>query len=123
MTHQALASGSDAMVLGRWYVHDQLSSALSPTRVAAAELMTTELVSNAVRHSGFLGGDPIGLDVYVELDTVRISVVDAGPGLDPDRPILGQNVQGWGLTLIDRVSDRWGIHREHPHSVWFEIDR
>jgi anti-sigma regulatory factor (Ser/Thr protein kinase) len=123
VTHQTLASGTDAMVRARSYVRAQLESALSPSKVAAAELMTSELVSNAVEHAGLLDGDLIGLDIYVEPATVRVSVVDAGPGLDPDLPILGQSLHGWGLILVDRISDRWGIHLDHPHSVWFEIDR
>jgi anti-sigma regulatory factor (Ser/Thr protein kinase) len=123
VTHQALASGTDAILRARRHVRHQLESTLSPSKVTAAELMTSELVSNAVQHAGLLEGDLIGLDIYVEPETVRISVVDAGPGLDPDRPILGGFEGGWGLVLVDRASDRWGINQEHPHSVWFEIDR
>lgn len=91
--------------------------------MAAAELMTSELVANAVEHAGLLEGDLIGLDIRVEPETIRVSVVDGGPGMAPDRPILGGDTGGWGLLLIDRISDRWGIRRPHPHSVWFELDR
>ncbi|HEX6580649.1 MAG TPA: ATP-binding protein [Actinomycetota bacterium] len=80
-------------------------------------------MANAAEHSGLLEGDLIDLGIYVESQTVRISVVDGGPGLDQDRVILDADTRGWGLVLIDRISDRWGIHRAHPHSVWFEIDR
>jgi hypothetical protein len=30
---------------------------------------------------------------------------------------------GWGLALVDRLSDRWGVSREDSTCVWFEIDR
>jgi anti-sigma regulatory factor (Ser/Thr protein kinase) len=121
--HHSLPSGHEAGALARGYVKDDLTTALRPSKVAAAELMTSELVANAVEHAGLMEGDLIGLDIRVEPETVRVSVVDGGPGMDPDRPILGGDTGGWGFVLVDRVSDRWGIHRPHPHSVWFELDR
>jgi serine/threonine-protein kinase RsbW len=123
VTHQTVASGREAMIRARWHVRDQLGGTLSPSKVAAAELMTSELVSNAVKHAQLLQDDLISLDIYVEPETIRVSVVDAGPGFDPDRPVASRAEGGWGLVLVDRVADRWGIHREHPHSVWFELDR
>ena len=123
MIRQTVPSGVDAIGRARRHVRNGLGTALSSTQVAAAELMTGELVANAVQHAGLLDGDLIEIDIYVEPTTVRISVVDAGPGLDPDQPILGSNPHGWGLVLVDRIADRWGIQRFHPHSVWFEIDR
>jgi anti-sigma regulatory factor (Ser/Thr protein kinase) len=124
MIHHSLPSGLDASALARGHVKVDLTSALRPSKVAAVELMTSELVANAVEHAGLLEGDLIGLDIHVEPETIRVSVVDGGPGMDPDRPILrGGDTGGWGLVLVDRISDRWGIHRPHPHSVWFELDR
>jgi hypothetical protein len=30
---------------------------------------------------------------------------------------------GFGLVLVDRISDRWGVIRDRPNVVWFELDR
>ena len=30
---------------------------------------------------------------------------------------------GYGLVLLDRLSDRWGVQREGAFSVWFEVQR
>ena len=121
--HHSVPSGLDASSRARQHVRDDLTSALHPSKVIAAELMTSELVTNAVRHAGLLEGDLIGLDIHLQPETIHVSVVDGGPGMDPDRPISGGDEGGWGLLLVDRISDRWGIRRTHPHSVWFEIDR
>ena len=123
MIHHAVPSGLDASMHARRFVRDDLAASLRSSKVVAGELMASELVTNAVQHAGLLDGDLIGIDIDVDPMTVRVSVVDGGPGMDPDRPISAKEAGGWGLVLIDRISDRWGIRRTHPHSIWFEIDR
>ena len=56
---------------------------------------------------------------------LRVSVTDAGPGFEPDldAPPREQEMGGFGLVLVDRVSDRWGVIRNRPNVVWFELDR
>jgi hypothetical protein len=58
-------------------------------------------------------------------DSLRVSVTDPRPGFEPDldAPALEQEMGGWGLALVDRVSDRWGVIRNRPNVVWFELDR
>jgi hypothetical protein len=29
---------------------------------------------------------------------------------------------GYGLRVIDAISDRWGVHENEPGSVWFELE-
>jgi anti-sigma regulatory factor (Ser/Thr protein kinase) len=122
---QALQARPVAVADARRYVRDRLDGLLSPRRLSEAELLTSELVTNAVRHARLKEGDPIGLDIDVDADTVHIAVVDAGSGFDFskifDEP--GDPRGGWGLILVGKVSDRWGIDASPPHSVWFEIDR
>lgn len=125
MSEQALQARPVAIADARRHVRDRLDDLLSPERVAEAELLTSELVTNAIRHARLKDGDPIALDVDVDADTVHVAVVDAGAGFDftkifdePQDP-LG----GLGLILVGKMSDRWGIDASHPHTVWFEIDR
>ena len=42
--------------------------------------------------------------------------VTVGVVHDPDRP------GGWGLALVESMSDRWGIERGDRTRVWFELD-
>jgi anti-sigma regulatory factor (Ser/Thr protein kinase) len=122
---QALQARPVAVADARRHVRDRLEGLLRPRRLAEAELLTSELVTNAVRHAQLKEGDPIDLDIDVDTDTVHVAVVDGGKGFD-FRKIFeepGDRRGGWGLYLVDKVSDRWGIDASPPHSVWFEIDR
>ena len=54
---------------------------------------------------------------------LRIEVIDQGVGFVPvarDRPAT--EVGGWGLHLVQTLSNRWGVYEGSTH-VWFEIDR
>jgi anti-sigma regulatory factor (Ser/Thr protein kinase) len=86
-------------------------------------LLLSELVTNAVRHSGAAAGANVGIRVAVTHGRVRAEVSDPGRGFEPaprDRPRL--EAGGWGLHLVDRLADRWGVDRGEPVRVWFEID-
>ena len=93
---------------------------LPPERRTAADLLLSELVANAVKY----GGDgPVEVELCAEPDRFRAEVVDQGDGFLPlprDTRDLHRS-GGWGLHLVEQLSDRWGAHREPTH-VWFEID-
>jgi anti-sigma regulatory factor (Ser/Thr protein kinase) len=76
------------------------------------ELVISELVTNAVRHSGIGSGDPVEVEVVCREGSVRVSVTDAGPGFEwsegrPDAATVG----GWGLYLVGEMVSDW--HVEH----------
>jgi len=86
-------------------------------------LLVSELVTNAVRHAGAPGAGEVGLDVTIRSDAVRVEVADPGGGFEPTpRDDEMGRPGGWGLYLVDRIADRWGIVRNHLNRVWFEID-
>ena len=64
------------------------------------------------------------LTIGVNPRTIRVSIVDGGVGFDPIDPIRlpRSHEGGWGLYLVEEISDRWGIDLD-PHEVWFEMDR
>jgi len=97
----------------------QFDHGLSPAREQDAELLLSELVSNAVKY----GGDgQVTLHLGRMEHRFRAEVVDQGDGFVPtprDRDDL-RTPGGWGLPLVDTLSDRWGAHRGSTH-VWFEI--
>jgi anti-sigma regulatory factor (Ser/Thr protein kinase) len=87
-------------------------------------LLVSEVVTNAVRHSGSPQGATIGLTVGVSPATVRAEVTDRGRGFEPaPRSAPFTQAGGWGLHLVDRLASRWGVDRGAPVRVWFEIDR
>jgi anti-sigma regulatory factor (Ser/Thr protein kinase) len=86
-------------------------------------LLVTELVTNSLRHGGLGAGDGIRLLVQVEPETLRVEVHDPGPGFDvPVAPETADLGAGWGLYLLGRIADRWGIQVGPSTCVWFEMD-
>ncbi len=84
-------------------------------------LIVTDLVTNSVRHSD--GGPQVAVDVCVSRERVRIEVNDSGTGFTPRLRIAGESREGgWGLHLVDRLADRWGVNGEGCTRVWLEID-
>jgi anti-sigma regulatory factor (Ser/Thr protein kinase) len=86
-------------------------------------LLVSELVTNAVRHADGPRGGGVTLDVTIESSRVRVEVADPGAGFQPQpRDAEMSRPGGWGLYLVDRIADRWGVVRNHLNRVWFEID-
>lgn len=87
-------------------------------------LLLSELVSNAVIH-GRVGADGrIGVRIDHEPDHVRVEVVDGGAGFDWERRRRERPRRegGFGLALVERIAERWGIEREQGVTrVWFEL--
>ena len=97
------------------------ASGMPAVVVADAELLTSELVSNAVRHAELDPSQEIVVRIVADGD-VRVEVVDQGPPFEPDlrRPASGSS--GWGLLLVDAVATSWGVDREGSgNRVWFEV--
>ena len=91
---------------------------LPTERLCDAELLLSELVSNAVKH----GDGDIAVIFERDEGRFRTEVVDQGNGFIAalrernDRHTPG----GWGLPLVQTLSDRWGAHEGSTH-VWFEF--
>jgi anti-sigma regulatory factor (Ser/Thr protein kinase) len=85
----------------------------------SVRLLVTELVTNAVRHAG---AATVELVVLVGSRRVHVEVANAG-GEFIARPRNGRD-SGWGLFLIDRLSDDWGVaDKPGRQCVWFELER
>jgi|FLYK01.1.fsa_nt_gi uncharacterized protein YjbJ (UPF0337 family)/anti-sigma regulatory factor (Ser/Thr protein kinase) len=99
-------------------VVQELRGVLSPEVVGDVSLLVTELVANSVRHAGLGGEDRIHVRIQLAADRLAVEVVDDGLGFRPSDRTEG----GWGLYLVDRLADRWGIQRDGATVAWFEID-
>jgi anti-sigma regulatory factor (Ser/Thr protein kinase) len=87
-------------------------------------LLVSELVTNSVRHPQIPPDALVRIDVRVTHQIVRVEVADEGGGFEPRPRDLDRNRPGgWGLYLVDRLADRWGVTRRGLTRVWFEIDR
>jgi len=109
-------------VEARRFVRDSVGPV--PRRIVDdAILLTSELVTNAVRHAGLDDQDEIEITVSVDARVLRITVRDRGPGFDPEAVVPRSDEGGWGLDLLRRLSSRWSVDRGGAGTdVWFEID-
>lgn len=97
-----------------------LGARLDPARTDALRLLVTELVGNSVRHAR---AEVVELKVRIEGQTLRTEVCDDGPGFDA-ASLAGprEDQTGWGLYMVDRLADHWGVERENGSTrVWFEL--
>ncbi len=85
--------------------------------VEAAELLTSELTSNCVRHAR--------TDFELVIDSngeVRVEVRDAGAGKPARLAPSPQDPSGRGLGIVDALSESWGIAPEREgKTVWFTL--
>ena len=103
---------------------DRLTDLLPPEKLEDVRLVVSELVTNSILHAGLSPNDHISLMVRVSAGSVRGRVCDSGPGFDvlsEPRPQPGLN-GGWGLPIVETISNRWGVEQNCCACVWFEID-
>ncbi|HEX6264587.1 MAG TPA: ATP-binding protein [Actinomycetota bacterium] len=119
---RVVSSHATAFVEARRFVRDSVGPV--PSRIVDdAILLTSELVTNAVRHAGLDDQDEIEVTVSVDPRILRITVRDRGPGFDPEAMVPRSDEGGWGLDLLRRLSSRWSVDRDSAGTdVWFEID-
>lgn len=118
-----LAPEPEAVLTAR-HALDRLADLLPPAKLEDVRLVVSELVTNSIRHAGLSPNERISLKVEASTESVRGKVCDPGPGFEaPSEPRPRPDLRGgWGLPIVDRVSDRWGVKRDGLMCVWFEIN-
>lgn len=92
---------------------------LSPKMTEDAVLLASELVGNAVRHTG---ARVFGLRMRRRRGWIRVEVRDPSRGLPCVMPVQEMDVSGRGLFLVDKLSDRWGVDLlPRGKTTWFEM--
>lgn len=98
-----------AVVLGAWSEESSL---------ALAQLLTSELVTNALRY----GGPPLRVGLRCDDERVRVTVADStpdGPRLKDPGP---EAESGRGMILVEALATTWGVERyDVGKGVWFEF--
>jgi anti-sigma B factor antagonist len=114
--------------LARAELRQAIENRLGDMEIAAAVLLTSELVTNAVLHPAPDDDRPIELRISAYPDRVRVEVIDSGPGFDPDSlPERGRKPDsgGRGLMVVDRLASRWGVRPSSAvdgrFCVWYEL--
>jgi anti-sigma regulatory factor (Ser/Thr protein kinase) len=98
-----------------------VGSGLPEAVVSNVELLTSEVVSNAVWHANLDPSQEIVLRIVSD-GYVRVEVADPGPPFEAQRRRRGSGVSGWGLFLVDALATSWGVEPEgRGKKVWFEL--
>ncbi|WP_309094428.1 ATP-binding protein [Streptomyces sp.] len=92
---------------------------LTPKTTEDAVLLVSELVGNAVRHTG---ARVFGLRLHRRRGWIRAEVRDPSRGLPCLMPVQEMDVSGRGLFLVDKLADRWGVDLlPRGKTTWFEM--
>jgi anti-sigma regulatory factor (Ser/Thr protein kinase) len=98
------------------------SDLIDDARRPDLELVMTEVVTNAVRHGVQRGA--LQLAATPKPEFLCVQVTDEGLGLVPRPGAMASDEHGgFGLFIVERLTRRWGMTREHRRTrVWFEFD-
>ena len=107
--------------LGRqWSVRLARSYGASDATLHVVELLTSEVVTNAVKYGRVT--DAIDLDMACADHELTVSVTDGNPSppvvLDPDVGRSG----GQGMRVVERLARTWGwLPTREGKRVWFTV--
>lgn len=119
--HVTLPGIPPSISVARRIVRDAAGD-LPASLIGDAELLVSELVTNAIRY----GGSTIELTADREGESLRIAVHDDGddlPRTDGAGP-APDAVSGRGLRIVEQVAADWGVTTETTRSgktVWFRL--
>jgi anti-sigma regulatory factor (Ser/Thr protein kinase) len=101
-----LAPSPTAPALGRRAIG---RFAVSPDARERAELIVSELLTNAFTHAGLRPDQRVALALELHGSELHIEVRDPGRGFDPAAPRSPHRVGGFGLVLVDELATRWDV--------------
>lgn len=102
----------------RRFTRDRLEEWGLGDAVEVAELLVSELVTNALLHAG---SSPVLQLLRVD-GHVRIEVSDASPAVPTMKDYGDLATVGRGLQLIEALAAQWGVEsRRGGKTVWFEV--
>jgi hypothetical protein len=104
-----------------------------PHLIETAELLVSELITNAVKHAGGVMDPPDDLSglkvppviMSVSLfDALLVQVWDISGEPVVRRTVAGDDIGGRGLDLVDALAKEWGcdVLETGGKVVWFAID-
>ena len=111
-----------ARIVAALYLRDRVTASVLDT----ATLLLSELVTNSVRHSNAPTAEGVMVRLQLTRAMLRLEVADPGhDGAIAARPPNQQNGGGFGLNIVQTLSDRWGVERSTRGGtrVWAQLAR
>jgi anti-sigma regulatory factor (Ser/Thr protein kinase) len=105
-----------------WIMHRVAASGVSGSANQVIELLTGEVVANAVVHGPEHGR--VRVAVRIDHRGVRVAVTDESPGRPQVQHPAPTAVSGRGMALVEALSRTWGVdeHGDEGKTVWFLVD-
>ncbi|MFI6662576.1 ATP-binding protein [Streptomyces sp. NPDC050523] len=99
------------VLMQQWYAGDHVTDDVV--------LLVSELVTNVLQHTGVR---VFGLRLRRHNEFLGVEVRDPSRGLPCLMPLAELADEGWGLYMVDRLADRWGVDLlPRGKTVWFEM--
>ncbi len=120
-----IALDARAPAAARKLVVECLERRVAAPALEDAQLLVSELVTNSLRHSG-ASMDEVVVSVELMPDRFRVGVQDSGSdAVIAARPADLETGGGFGLNLVQMLSERWGVERltGGGTQVWAQLPR
>ena len=117
---RTLPPTAESASVARWLVNDLLRELVDDDTRDTAALLTTELVSNAIRHTR----DELVISVRLLAGRLRVGVSDSSHRRPQLVQVGSRDTSGRGLHLVEALADGWGVEPDERglgKTVWFEL--
>lgn len=114
---------SSALNARRTVVSELVALEVDATLVEEAEIVISELVSNAVRHAKALPDGTVQVSWTVRDGVVEVAVTDGGGPTTPrPAPASTWSANGRGLRIVRSLAREWGVKEDEDRcTVWVEL--
>ena len=116
-----LPADASSATTARTEVTRRLAARVTSGALEDVRLLLTELITNSLRHADMSPDDEIGVKAELSDGTVRIEVSDPGRNGPVEVRKPGARGGGYGLFLVDRLTNEWGVDRQDGTTVWAEL--
>jgi anti-sigma regulatory factor (Ser/Thr protein kinase) len=119
----ALPAGAKAPGAARIALADWLQPRVPQRVLEDAQLLASELVTNAVLHADLAPGtDVVHVGVELAQHVLRLHVEDSGAirSVSPRTPDLATG-SGFGLNIVAALATRWGVSGNGGTRVWAQL--
>jgi PAS domain S-box-containing protein len=119
LNNRLLQAHPSSVAMARKVVRDVLTAAHREDLVDTAQLLVSEVVTNALVHAG----TPIDFHASVGDVGLRVEVSDGSTQAPAPRRYAAMADTGRGLRLVQQLVRDWGVQaRPNGKTVWFELD-
>jgi anti-sigma regulatory factor (Ser/Thr protein kinase) len=117
----ALPGNPEAVRIARFHVRAALGFYGLGEYADDAEIITSELVTNAVQHARDNGTGTIGVTLARVWNPAAVTVVvsDSSPEGPIRRDTPAESLRGRGLQIVEALSAHWGWHQQEGGKVIF----